>query len=139
MSCLPEKGSIVLWRDEFEIGVNQIDAAHQRLVSAVTELEIASESGDPEWRIREIAVELTEFMADHLESESRIGRKHRICGMSAYDLCNQQTLDELNGLAIQAPTNIDGVAISAIARIVLAHIQADLKGFGVALRRHGLR
>jgi hemerythrin len=124
------------WSKAYDTGVYQLDQLHRKLLSLLSELEIAVDLDAPNSEQQDILLELLGTLSDHIEIEASLGKRHRLSGMQEVSQEHQQQLWAMEAL-VEHP--LDAVTLNKIGQILLDHILGDVNSFGKTLYRHGVR
>ncbi len=98
---------LILWKDEYNTGCQEIDQHHQTLAQIVNELYQAFEYGLAESKSIEILKKLEDYTKYHFQAEEELMAKHNYPGLEAHKLEHQRLIKELKKIKEQILSNQD--------------------------------
>jgi hemerythrin len=71
---------VMIWTNEFSLGVKELDEHHQRIISILNKLFAAISSGNDQRAVIETLIELREYAVYHFQAEEDLMRKKNYPG-----------------------------------------------------------
>jgi hemerythrin len=90
--------TLIEWRDEFSVGVPDVDLEHQEMIALINRLyvEMMSRSGSPD--VPAFLGEIHARIQAHFALEERIMREHRYDRYAAHKADHEQLLDDIRDI-----------------------------------------
>ncbi len=119
---------LLVWRDDFRIGIAEVDHEHRRLIGGINALhESVGEHGQPD-AVAGFLGELHGLIAAHFALEERVMRSSRYPRLAEHKADHECLLDEIRDI-------MDGYELSG--RYDVAQLREALnRWFGVHFRTH---
>ena len=90
--------ALIVWRDEFNTGIADVDHEHRELVDLINRLHDHIASGADRSHVSEFLGEVFARIAAHFALEESIMRKHRYDEYQAHKAEHEQLLDEIRDI-----------------------------------------
>ena len=125
MIHIQELYSMVLWSEEYLIGIREIDKQHKKFVELAKPLFEADEELSRE-EIRELLYALREYMKFHFEDEEKYMKKVSFPELDEHILQHKRLVDEL-ALVVQTPAKLPVIQskIKVIVKKFVKHIRDE--------------
>ncbi len=132
----------LVWRDEFEVGVQIIDDQHRTLVELVNELGDDLVAGRDRDEVLGSLRALIRFTAEHFATEERLMSEHGGGpGEEHHRAEHRRLFDEVRALTLdEESTEADAAAVTMrfLRDWLLRHIEVEDRPLSDWLRRHGV-
>lgn len=90
--------TLLAWRDEFRIGIDEVDEEHEQLIGLINALHAALRGERSGERVEEFLGEIYADISAHFALEERIMRSHRYDALAAHKADHERLLDVLRDL-----------------------------------------
>lgn len=90
--------ALIEWKDEFSVGVPDVDHEHQELIALINELHAAMSSGDSEYTVMDFLGEIHAHVAAHFALEEKIMRERKYDQYAEHKADHEDLLDELRDI-----------------------------------------
>ena len=78
----------ICWSKELEVGVEEIDAQHRRLVDTVNSLADAMRQPNPDDKVESLLDEMVEYVTHHFHQEERLMRDMGYPGLAKHQIAH---------------------------------------------------
>ncbi|MEA2093178.1 MAG: bacteriohemerythrin [Pseudomonadota bacterium] len=89
---------LIEWKDEFSIGVPDVDHEHQELIALINELHAAMSSEDSGYTVMDFLGEIYAHVSAHFALEEKIMRKRKYDQYEEHKSDHEDLLDELRDI-----------------------------------------
>jgi len=86
------------WKDEYELGLPDIDLQHTMIVNMLNELHVAIESGDPEGIVEKILAKMLLYVDEHFATEETTMKGLGFSGYNAHVVEHEVFRGKVNAL-----------------------------------------
>ena len=90
--------ALIEWRDEFSLGVPDVDHEHQELIALINELYEAMTSGAGDYTVMDFLGEIYAHVSAHFALEEKIMRERRYDHYTEHKAAHEDLLDELRDI-----------------------------------------
>jgi hemerythrin len=89
---------LIEWKDEFSVGVPDVDHEHQELIALINELHAAMSSEDSGYTVMDFLGEIYAHVSAHFALEEKIMRKRKYDQYEEHKSDHEDLLDELRDI-----------------------------------------
>ena len=89
---------LIEWRDEFSVGVPDVDKEHRELIALINDLHAAMTSGDSDYTVMDFLGEIYAHVAAHFALEEKIMRERKYDHYVEHKADHEDLLDELRDI-----------------------------------------
>lgn len=131
---------LMVWSEEFSVGVGRIDAEHQDLFDAINDLHIAVLGHEDRVSIHSLLVRVAEGTRAHFISEEGLMGSVKYNGKALHALKHQRLMEQIDGLVARFNRGIDldERSLLFIRDWFIPHILEIDKNFGFWYSEHCL-
>ncbi|MBT8147523.1 MAG: bacteriohemerythrin [Gammaproteobacteria bacterium] len=90
--------ALIEWRDEFSVGVPDVDHEHQELIALINDLHAAMSSGDSDITVMDFLGEIYAHVSAHFALEEKIMRDQKYDQYAEHKADHEDLLDELRDI-----------------------------------------
>ena len=90
--------ALIEWRDEFSVGVPDVDHEHQELITLINELYDAMKSGESNFTVMDFLGEIYAHVSAHFALEEKIMRERKYDHYAGHKADHENLLDELRDI-----------------------------------------
>ncbi|MBP5993505.1 MAG: hemerythrin family protein [Candidatus Moranbacteria bacterium] len=129
------------WKDEYNIGVEVIDAQHKAFVGIMNELYTAITEKKEAAVFQEILKRITEYMDDHFQTEEHYFDEFRYEGAVGHQAAHRilrTQLVEISEHRKNNPTGNPFELLDFLENWLVEHVAMD-KQYGACFKSHGLQ
>ena len=90
--------ALIEWRDEFSVGVPDVDYEHQKLISLINDLHGAMSSDDSDVTVMDFLGEIYAHVSAHFALEEKIMRERKYDQYAEHKADHEVLLDELRDI-----------------------------------------
>ena len=90
--------ALIEWKDEFSVGVPDVDHEHQRLIALINELHDAMSRGDSNVTVMDFLGEIYAQISAHFALEEKIMRERKYDQYAEHKADHEVLLDELRDI-----------------------------------------
>ena len=90
--------SLIEWKDEFSVGVPDVDHEHRELIALINDLHEAVSKGDSDYTIMDFLGEIYAHVAAHFALEEKIMRERKYDRYAEHKADHEALLDELRDI-----------------------------------------
>ena len=90
--------ALIEWRDEFSVGVPDVDHEHQELIGLINELHAAISSSDKAYSVLDFLGEIYAHVSAHFALEEKIMRERKYDHYAEHKADHEDLLDELRDM-----------------------------------------
>lgn len=90
--------ALIEWRDEFSVGVPDVDHEHQELIGLINELHAAISSSDNAYSVLDFLGEIYAHVSAHFALEEKIMRERKYDHYAEHKADHEDLLDELRDI-----------------------------------------
>jgi hemerythrin-like metal-binding protein len=90
--------TLLKWRDEYRIGIAEVDHAHQELIGLINDVHAALGADRSSWRIEEFLGEIHARISAHFALEEKDMRAHRYPEFSQHKADHERLLDDIRDI-----------------------------------------
>ena len=90
--------ALIEWRDEFSVGVPDVDHEHQELIGLINELHAAISSNDNAYSVMDFLGEIYAHVSAHFALEEKIMRERKYDHYAEHKADHEDLLDELRDI-----------------------------------------
>jgi hemerythrin len=89
---------LIEWKDEFSVGVPDVDHEHQALIALINDLHDAMSSGDSKYTVMDFLGEIYAHVSAHFALEEKIMRERKYDQYAEHKADHEDLLDELRDI-----------------------------------------
>ena len=89
---------LIEWKDEFSVGVPDVDHEHRQLVGLINELHAALSAKDPDFTVMDFLGEIYAHVSAHFALEEKIMRERNYDQFEDHKRDHERLLDELRDI-----------------------------------------
>lgn len=106
--------SLITWKDEFSLGIDQVDFEHREMIELINELDASMTRNESHAMVVEILGEIYARIAAHFALEEKVMRDNRYDGYAAHKQDHELLLDGLLDVidSVDADGRYDRAALS---------------------------
>ena len=117
----------ILWTPDLAIGVEPLDAQHQRLFAVIDELVTAMETGEGRTRVAEVLRFLKGYLVEHFSAEERFMIEKGYAGYEGHKRQHDELIQDFlaleEELAAHGPTTALVIAVNTrLAQWLRSHV-----------------
>jgi len=90
--------ALIEWKDEFSVGVPDVDHEHQELITLINELYETMNSGAGDYTVMDFLGEIYAHVSAHFALEEKIMRERRYDQYAGHKADHEKLLDELRDI-----------------------------------------
>ncbi|MGB5103967.1 MAG: bacteriohemerythrin [Steroidobacteraceae bacterium] len=90
--------TLLQWRDDFRIGIEEVDHEHQELIGLINSLHAALGEDRSAERVEGFLGEIYASISGHFALEEKVMRARRYDGLAAHKADHERLLDDLRDL-----------------------------------------
>ena len=90
--------ALIEWKDEFSVGVPDVDHEHQELIGLINDLHAAMSSGDSDVTVMDFLGEIYAHVSAHFALEEKIMREQKYDQYAEHKADHEDLLDELRDI-----------------------------------------
>ena len=99
--------ALIEWKDEFSVGVPDVDYEHQKLISLINDLHGAMSSDDSDVTVMDFLGEIYAHVSAHFALEEKIMRERKYDQYAEHKADHEVLLDELRDIMDDYDARID--------------------------------
>jgi hemerythrin len=108
---------LIEWRDEYALGIPDVDYEHRELIALINELHASLVGGDGEDEVAAFLGEVHNRIAAHFALEERLMREMRYLRYDAHKADHERLLDEILDMLDDYEAGVDFDEASFVARL----------------------
>jgi hemerythrin-like metal-binding protein len=89
---------LIEWKDEFSVGVPDVDLEHQQLIALINDLHATLSAENPDFGVMDFLGEIYAHVSAHFALEEKIMREHRYDQFGDHKEDHERLLDELRDI-----------------------------------------
>ncbi len=90
--------ALIEWKDEFSVGVPDVDHEHRELIALINDLHAALSGGDSDYTVMDFLGEIYAHVSAHFALEEKIMRERKYDQYAEHKADHEDLLDELRDL-----------------------------------------
>ena len=90
--------ALIEWKDEFSVGVPDVDHEHQELIALINDLHAAMSSDDSDVTVMDFLGEIYAHVSAHFALEEKIMRERKYDQYAEHKADHEELLDELRDI-----------------------------------------
>ena len=137
-----EKKPEVLWREEYSVGVEEIDNQHKKLFDLINDMILVSRSSSREEDILPVMNGLIAYKKDHFATEEKYFHAFNYPGTKEHEEAHQKFNVDLEELEKRYENDVLGLSFALIEFLenwLIEHLMSMDQEYKACFREHGLR
>ena len=134
---------LMQWTEKLSVGVNELDAEHQRLVAMLNDLYDAAQAGKGKDALGPILDGLITYTQNHFAHEERFMTQHKYPGFAQHkgehEALAKQVLDVQAKYKAGAGAALSMEVLNFLKNWLTKHIQGTDKQYGPFFNERGIR
>jgi hemerythrin len=134
--------ALITWSDEYQLGIKEIDAQHQKLVAMINTLHDAMKEGRGKDVIQPILNELLAYTKTHFAREEELFAKHGYPTRDNHGRIHKSLTQQVIDLKAKVDAGSGVLAVQVMAFMkdwLTAHILAEDKKYAPFLKSKGVQ
>jgi len=131
----------IAWKDEYSVGVAEMDNEHKRLINLINQLQTTvSYSTGRESEVKALD-DVLDYTRTHFVNEEKLLAENDFSDIEAHKEIHQQFINKVNELAEQYKQDADATLVDAHAFLkdwLIHHINGTDKEYGKVLNAKGI-
>jgi hemerythrin len=121
------------WKDEFSVGIAEMDSQHKRWIEIINELHDAMRSGQTEKVLSSVFKKMTDYIVVHFKAEETLLDKNKFPGLDKHRKIHEKYALEIHGFVDQFAKGKILMSIEVMDSLknwLINHIKVNDKEYG---------
>lgn len=126
------------WKDEFSVGIDDMDSQHKRWIEIINELHEAMRSGQTAKVMSSVLKKMTDYISLHFKTEEALLEKNKYPGLEKHKLIHERYAREINGFVDKFTNSKVLVSLDIMDSLkdwLTNHIKVNDKEYGAFITR----